>query len=278
MQVAQFPASAASALIDGYRDDFVAFAAVLAQTLEQISMRGIPIDDSRASLELVERGMREMAEAVRGLLSGGRAPLPLTSRWSGHPDEPGKASSAIPGAPPLASAPPADRPVVTADGLPHEPVLKGSNQSMPMLSVCQFLGRTRKSGTMHVTVGDERMTFEFKNGFVQHTTSSGGPANKRIGEVLIAMGFCGDRDLAAALSDSAAAGLTVGERVLRSKIVTHGQLLEALERQVQLRFVRACRAPLASYEFEEGACPTTDGRIHITPFELAWQQQHAGKE
>ena len=36
MQVGQFPASAANSLIQGYCDDFVSLAAVLAQTLEQI--------------------------------------------------------------------------------------------------------------------------------------------------------------------------------------------------------------------------------------------------
>lgn len=71
MQVGQFPASAAPSLIEGYCDDFVSLSAVLAQTLEQVSIRGIKLDRSRASLERLERGMREMASAIEELLARG---------------------------------------------------------------------------------------------------------------------------------------------------------------------------------------------------------------
>jgi hypothetical protein len=72
MQVGQFPASAATALIDGYCDDFVSLASILAQTLEQVSIRGIKLDRSRESLERIERGMREMSEAIKELLERGQ--------------------------------------------------------------------------------------------------------------------------------------------------------------------------------------------------------------
>lgn len=56
MQVAQFPAAAVSSLIDGYCSNFIELASVLAQTLEQVSMRGIDIQHSRGDLERIEAG------------------------------------------------------------------------------------------------------------------------------------------------------------------------------------------------------------------------------
>ena len=46
MDVANLAPSTANSLIDGYCDDFIALAAVLAQTLEQASLRGIDITDN----------------------------------------------------------------------------------------------------------------------------------------------------------------------------------------------------------------------------------------
>src|SRR5688572_29518403 len=82
MQVGHFPASAASSLIQGYCDDFVSLATILAQTLEQVSMRGISLEHSRPPLQRIEKGMRELADAIRELLDRGHtaaepAPAPV---------------------------------------------------------------------------------------------------------------------------------------------------------------------------------------------------------
>lgn len=132
MQVGQFPASAATSLIDGYCDDFVSLATVLAQTLEQVSIRGIKIDQSRLSLERIERGMREMAEAIGELLQSGKVthefevalgrqkkepepepepPMPAPAPAPAvrpQPPRPGPTASRAPAPPP---APPAAAPV-----------------------------------------------------------------------------------------------------------------------------------------------------------------------
>ena len=64
-----FPSSAASSLVSGYCDDFVALAATMAQTLEQVAMRNLPLGDNRRSLDRVEKGMRELADAIRSMLT-----------------------------------------------------------------------------------------------------------------------------------------------------------------------------------------------------------------
>ena len=110
MQVGQFPASAAPSLIEGYCDDFVSLSAVLAQTLEQVSIRGIKLDRSRASLERLERGMREMASAIEELLARGA----VTSDFEVALNRPKKESAAdalaaamaAPAPPPPAPTPP----------------------------------------------------------------------------------------------------------------------------------------------------------------------------
>lgn len=80
MQVGQFPAAAADSLIEGYCDDFVALAAILAQTLEQVSIRGIDCRRSRPALERIERGMRDLADAIHDLLQRGAIAQGLTDR------------------------------------------------------------------------------------------------------------------------------------------------------------------------------------------------------
>lgn len=107
MQVGQFPASAANSLIEGYCDDFVSLATVLAQTLEQVSIRGIKIDRSRQNLERLERGMQEMAQAIHELLGSGK----VTSQFEvslGRQKQ--DAPVAPPAPPPPPAAPAAARP------------------------------------------------------------------------------------------------------------------------------------------------------------------------
>lgn len=116
MQVGQFPASAASSLIDGYCDDFVSLATVLAQTLEQVSVRGIKIDRSRTALERLERGMREMAEAIGELLQSGKVTNDFEVALGRTKQEP--AAEPAPATPPLATAPPATPPATPRGPMP----------------------------------------------------------------------------------------------------------------------------------------------------------------
>lgn len=367
MQVAQFPASAANSLIEGYCGDFVSLAAILAQTLEQVSMRGIAFDASRPSLERIERGMRELASAIQELLARGKvtthfdsllgtatanapappapAPAPAPAaptappppRWLGDTGPgpkpfapPGKAAPAearpphtrphpfggkpiavppqpspparparrveppplppshapAPSAPQAASAPPAPSapPVPSAPEVPDAPevvaaksgteVLRGTNQSMPVLSVFQFLGRMRKTGTMIVYRADETLAFEFVNGCVQFTASDRCPVDERLGELLVELGFCTRDALAPALAKvGVSSSERLGQLVVQQGIVSNGQVLEALERQVHRRFHRVCNGEDVHYEFEEGVCVPGDGRIRITPMELAYEQK-----
>lgn len=350
MQVGQFPASAANSLIEGYCDDFVSLAATLAQTLEQVAMRGIAIDASRPSLDRIEHGMRDLADAIRELLDRGSvpndlgtalgrkrepaatpgaqspaprppAPQPAPARptrplggdgqpMAGDPAQsygvrprqaPSTASSSRPAPqqqppqpqqpPPPTAPPPAPRSISAASDVrttrPPQPQanapranraenLKGTNRSMPLLSVFQFLGRMRKSGTVHVRIQDETLAFEFVNGCIEFTASDRCPVTERLGELLVELGFSTREALAPVLAKvGVSSAHRLGQLVIEDKLVSNGQVLEALELQVKRRFQRVCTHPDAAYEFEEGRRLPGDGRIRIAPFELSFEPGRA---
>jgi len=342
MQVGQFPASAASSLIEGYCDDFVSLAAMLAQTLEQVAMRGINFESSRESLQRIERGMSELAAAIRELLERGSvsgecetvlgrkksgdtadapaaparptAPAPASGprpTSAGHPATGSAARAPTPTPPPAGARPggaqppaaprslaassptrtarptspdarsPGGAPVSASAAMPRgarAETLKGTNRSMPLLSVFQFLGRMRKSGTVHVYIEQETLAFEFVNGCIEFTASDRCPVGERLGELMVELGFCTRETLAPILAKvGVSSAHRLGHLVVESKLVTNGQVLEALEAQVKRRFHRVCTNPDAAYEFDEGRRLPGDGRIRIAPFELSFEPGRGGR-
>jgi hypothetical protein len=143
---------------------------------------------------------------------------------------------------------------------------------MPLLSVFQFLGRMRKSGVLTVRLVGETMTFEFENGSVQSCLSSTMARGERLGDLLVESKACTREALSRFIARfGKTAKHQVGELIVREGLVTNGQVLEALELQVRRRFARACKTPEATYEFHDGQPRRSDGRVRITPAELAHQ-------
>jgi hypothetical protein len=369
----QFPASAASSLIEGYCGDFVSLAAVLAQTLEQVSIRGIDIERSRPALERTERGMRQLAEAIQDLLQklprqhatatpepieapespraaapaatipsdavndphlldfttsapgAARPPAPAsmptdaaadqrTERGNGRsgkttslrvdmrppelqsPDAPASTPApkaratepptalarprpnglATPPAPSEPAPPPPAPPPAAAPSHPSRPGgrrdtakpegIKGNSQSMPLLSVFQFLGRLRKVGTMKVTLPGEEILFELENGCVSFTSSDHCPREERLGELLIEADACSRADVDRVLAKVDAGSTELfGQLAIHENIVTKEQVLLALEEQVRRRFTRACRHTDANYEFLQDVRNSIEHRFRIQP-------------
>lgn len=408
MQGGQFPASAANSLIQGYCEDFVSFAAVLAQTLEQVSMRGIDLKQSRTDLERIENGMRNLAEAIHDLLArqpvkGGakateRAPekaapvananpapkaatpaptppsapatpaakaqpapsptppaapaatanakpnatanqgavyvdmRPRDDTPTGKPESPAPkpapaataatpippaapatktnppaatptppaasaaaSASANPAAPPTAApgrpvgTAPANRAKAAAPGSTPRPAtaanaarpgqrpaarpenLKGTNRSMPLLSVMQFLGRMRKRGTMKVVLPGETLTFDIENGCVMSAASTNCPRDERLGDILCDMDVCTREQLEPLelLVESGQAAERFGQLVLEHQLATDQQVVAALEAQVKTRFSRACKHLEASYEFVEGERTSAPPAFPVQPLPIA---------
>ncbi|HLQ39025.1 MAG TPA: DUF4388 domain-containing protein [Planctomycetota bacterium] len=293
--LSDFPASAANHLIDGFCSDFVQLATSLAHALEQISIRRLPLDSLRPTLARASHGMKGMAEAIDALLQTGAVPPTAKSMLAatgsaapapGKPSSPGKPAPATQrsamarAAPPPAVATPAAKPPADAPPAPihTEGALQGSNDNMPLVSVFQFIGSMRKSGTLQVQLGNENLTFEFVNGCVECTTSDGPPAPERLGDILIAMGFLQPEVLTPGLQKQSPLPLKLGAILVRRHLISNGQLLEALERQVHMRFHRAITSPQATYVFEEGERVPGDGRIRIRAFELMFESRRLAKQ
>lgn len=250
-----FPASATHTLLEGCCEDFVSYSATLAQTIEQVTTRQLDIERSRERLEALERGMREMAGRLRELLgaaaTGPQGPAPVDTDAADKGAGPEGGSAAAPEA------------------------ISGCNKDLPLQSLFQMVGRAHKNGALRVQIIDETVTFEFDQGCVRSTSSTGCPANERLGQIAADLGFAAAERVNEAAAQAASLGARIGDHLIGAGVLSYGQLVEALEEQVQRRYARACRSALATYTFEEGERPPTDDRVRIWPFELEWHERRS---
>jgi hypothetical protein len=159
-------------------------------------------------------------------------------------------------APAVAKAPVAAAPDASA--------LVGTNQTMPLLSVVQFLGRMRKTGCLRVKVGQETMAFEFVTGCVHAASSSHVAADERLGHILVELGFVTAEVIAEA---GKVDRRKLAAMLVKAGHVTEDQVVDAYERQTYKRLHRACQTPDASYEFTEGARSAADGPVGSGPID-----------
>ena len=138
---------------------------------------------------------------------------------------------------------------------------------MPMRSVLQFLSRMRKTGTLWISLENERMTIDMIDGAVSGTTSDRPPEVERVGDLLVEHGFLAPEEVVP-YRKRIGGPVPIGAALVRARKITEGQLLEVLELQVRRRVERAMRCTKASYAFHEGPRRRGDGRIKLRPFEL----------
>lgn len=261
--VKEIPASSASVLVEGYCNDFIQLAASLAQTLEQVSMRGLDLGDSRSSLERVEQGMRNLSDAIAGLLASTNQPKPQPK-----PQTKPKVKPKLPARPtshgavltdpnPIRAhaAGPIDEPAPVEEGA--KPAadgscsIQGTAANLPLTSVFQFLGRMRKTGTLAIKIGPEELNIELVDGCVECTTSSRSPSSERVGNLLVEKGFVTDEQVARFLRRNENARHHIGPEMVNNRIITQEQLHATLEDQVRRRIRRAVASRLASYAFHD---------------------------
>lgn len=228
MQAAQIAPEAANQLIDGYCDDFISLAAVLAQTLEQVSMRGIDIAESSEKLRRISVGMSSLSQAIAAVLPSGK---------QGAVSDKDEAPAARgPRRPDRAHA--------------KQAALKGNNRSMPLRSVFQFIERMSKSGIVNVKLDDETLRFKFKEGHLVASATNNQGKGDRLGDLLA--DICDPAAIATVLrSSDTTDNSAVGEQVLRAGAASREEVTQALTMQMHARFARACDAPDATYAFME---------------------------
>jgi Domain of unknown function (DUF4388) len=227
----EFPASAAGSLVEGYCNDFLEIATTFTQTLQQVQSRNLPLQQNRPTMERTVQGLRKLADYMDRLL-GTQKPVD------------------------------ADAPPMASDG-----TLTGSNHTMPVLAVFQYLGRRRKTGTLSVDLTDEKLTFDFGDGSVVRTTTTRSADKERIGDLLIERKFVTMEQLKPYLDKAS----HLGGACVEAGLVSNGQLMEILELQVLRRFERVVRASEVTYSFKDGRASANDGRIRIRPFELLFE-------
>lgn len=255
-------------MLEGYCDDFVSFAASLAQTLEQVKMRNLPYEPNRASLVRIERGMRDLAEAIGSLLAS-------TSVRSAAPSKVGAVAPLAPASPlPAASAPapaPADsrRAAKGAANTPDDTpagklVMQGSTDDLPIASVFQFLGQTRKTGTLRVRASGENVSFSLNAGKIEATSTDRPPAAERLGDLLLELGFLHRDQIESLVTQNQ----LLGGELVKAGLLTNEQLLQALRLQMQRRYQRVAAANPAAYTFYEAVAATESGKVRVSAGEL----------
>jgi hypothetical protein len=152
---------------------------------------------------------------------------------------------------------------------PRTEGLKGTAESMPLLSVFQFLGRMRKFGTMHVQVNDEQILFDLQNGCITATATNRCPLDEHTGQLLIERGYC-TREQLVPIAARAELGSPerFGQLALQAGLCTAENVADVLEQQVRRRLARACKYPDATYEFTEGTRTAAETRYPFTPITL----------
>jgi hypothetical protein len=257
-----FPASAAPSLVTGYCADFVELAANMAQTLEQVTMRGLDLGGSEADLARVERGMRDLADAIGEALRKAAAHPSARGATAGSQGATAPAQAAKPGLvgggpagrtkPAAASAGPQGTATPRPRGAavpPTTTTLQGSTETLPMRSVFQFLSRTRKTGLLHVTLDQERVRFEFRDGRIVGTSSTQGPVHESLGAVLVELGHCAPTDVQPLVRQHGDGRHRLGSALLQQGKISREQLAAAVEQQTQRRLQRILTQQRAAYEF-----------------------------
>lgn len=247
-------------MLEGYCDDFVNLAASLAQTLEQVTMRKLPFDKNRTSLERVERGMRDLADAIGALLTSAPA-----RAAAGAPPRPATPTL------PAARQQPADTAATTAPtttkASPDVPtgkiVMQGTTDDLPIASVFQFLGQTRKTGTLRVLASGETVTFTMTAGKIEATTTDRPPTAERLGDILLEQGVLTRTQIEPLVQQNQ----LLGGELVRRGLLTNEQLLAALRLQMQRRYERVAAARPANYVFYDAAA-VENGKVRLSAGEL----------
>jgi len=254
MQVAQNAPEAANQLIDGYCDDFISLAAMLAQTLEQASMRGVDITANRENLRRISTGMSSLSEAIQAVIA-------TDDEGGGVSGSNVSGSNAATAAPATTERPQRRR---RRPGAPpaKQAALKGNNRSMPLRSVFQFIERMNKTGIVNVKLKDEALRFQFANGQLVACATNNQGKGDRLGDLL--MDICDPGAIATVLrSSDTMDNSQVGEQVLRAGAATPEQVTQALTMQLKARFTRACDANEAVYAFLEKPAAESDDEAAI---------------
>jgi hypothetical protein len=141
----------------------------------------------------------------------------------------------------------------------------GHSDVVPLSEVLDFVGFTRKTGTLRIFAAAETLVVEFEEGEVVGACSDRPPLGTRVGELLVAHHAIGSEALESFLASTGERRSRLGEALVAAGLVSVEQLLEALAEQVQGIFNRL--VAMEDVEFFFRARPL-DGAGERSPLRL----------
>ncbi len=160
-----------------------------------------------------------------------------------------------------------DCPPRTSDGENLEVTLQGTNESLPLRSVFQFIGQSNKTGTLRVKTNEETLIFEIVDGHLVFSSTDKPPRGQRLGEVLVGFGLVTSQELEEFMANHDDS-TRLGQAIANEEFVPLSELRRALEYQIRHRLLRAFRATDSAFTFAEGGSPTEDDRVHMNVTDL----------
>ncbi|MBK9383372.1 MAG: DUF4388 domain-containing protein [Planctomycetes bacterium] len=146
----------------------------------------------------------------------------------------------------------------------------GHSDVVPLSEVLDFVGFTRKTGTLRIFAVEETLVVEFEEGEVVGACSDRPPLGTRVGELLVAHQAIGSEALEAFLASTGERRSRLGEALVQAGLVTTEDLLEALAEQVQGIFNRL--VAMENVEFFFRARPMDGGAerrsLRLNPTQL----------
>ncbi len=121
---------------------------------------------------------------------------------------------------------------------PREREFYGHSDVVPLSEVLDFVGFTRKTGTLRIFAREETLVVEFEEGEVVGACSDRPPLGTRVGELLVSNRAISSDALESFLASTGERRSRLGEALVAAELVTAEELFEALAEQVQGIFNR----------------------------------------
>lgn len=184
-----------------------------------------------------------MSTASEPAMEGPATPPP-ESEGPRPPEEVGPVASEAAGAtaePPSAEQPPeqpVSEPAEELETASQEPEFSGHSDLIPLGEVLDFIGYTRKTGSLRVFGQDETLIVEFEQGDVVAACSDRPPEGTRLGEMLVARGLVEAGTIQTMVAGEPPSPARLGDRLRGAGLIDAETLQEVLADQIQGVFAR----------------------------------------
>ncbi len=134
--------------------------------------------------------------------------------------------------------------------------LAGNTRAIPLPDLLAFLQMQAKTGVLEIDIQSEKISLVLDEGHVIHATSDTSPMGHRLGDILIERGVITRSRLDELLASSGRDPKRIGEVMEIEGLISHDQLVQALETQVQGIFDRLFLSHDVTYVFRDGHSET----------------------